>query len=665
MKRQSPPIIALLLLLGPWSHWALAQSIPTAIPYTGVVTVDGIRFNGNGFFKFAIINPTGQTLWSNAAPTATGEPVDAVTIAVSNGLYGIELGDTDRTNMMEIPSTVFNTPLTFLRVWFSDGVNGFQLLSPDRQLVSVPYAYQAEKAHEVSGTGTVVKNIGLAGSTESPLTDEIVLEGTGNVQIQRPVGTNTIRIVGTDGTAAAVGLDCAQPCVDNTEISGALTDAQIPDLGTLSGVLTDVQIPATIARDSEVPGMVGPTVSDAIAAHSTATGAHTLSVLAGSVTDAQVPDLGTLSGTLTDTQIPDLNTLSGILLDAQIPSAISRDSEVTAGVSAAIGAHAIAPGAHNLSVLAGSVTDAQIPAEIARDDEVPGLVGTTVSDAIAVHSTAPGAHTLSVLAGSVTDAQVPDLGTLSGTLTDAQIPDLNALSGVLLDAQIPPGVARDSEVPGLIGTTVSDGIAAHAVADDAHALSSFTTGTLAEPRIDAAIARVSQLPTWATLAGIPADIADGDQVGIAAESDPQVGALSDTRVPRWNGALDMLVDGQISDTGAAVVIGTPSAPTTLTANGTVNVTGTMTVASLAAGYSRELVNQPAAGGIGGIISTVTVQCPPGTRALGGGVENTNASVVMLGSWPGSAPFREWSVSVNNLSADTVNVTYYAVCAAIQ
>ena len=31
-----------------------------------------------------------------------------------------------------------------LRVWFSDGVNGFQQLSPDRPFASVPYAFNSE-----------------------------------------------------------------------------------------------------------------------------------------------------------------------------------------------------------------------------------------------------------------------------------------------------------------------------------------------------------------------------------------------------------------------------------------------------------------------------------------------------------------------------------------
>ena len=39
-----------------------------------------------------------------------------------------------------------------LRVWFSDGVNGFQQLSPDRHFASVPYAFSAGSATIADGS---------------------------------------------------------------------------------------------------------------------------------------------------------------------------------------------------------------------------------------------------------------------------------------------------------------------------------------------------------------------------------------------------------------------------------------------------------------------------------------------------------------------------------
>lgn len=139
-----------------------AQSIPLMIPHSGTVTVSGAPFNGNGQFKFAIVNkdctldPIGAacaTLWSNDNTLGAGiEPVTAVTLPITNGAFTVKLGDTSLTNMVAIPTNVFNNAETFLRVWFNDGVTGSQQLSPDRQLVSVPYAYKAEVANSVAGS---------------------------------------------------------------------------------------------------------------------------------------------------------------------------------------------------------------------------------------------------------------------------------------------------------------------------------------------------------------------------------------------------------------------------------------------------------------------------------------------------------------------------------
>ena len=54
-----------------------------------------------------------------------------------------------------------------------------------------------------------------------------------------------------------------------------------------------------------------------------------------------------------------------------------------------------------------------------------------------------------------------------------------------------------------------------------HSGADITTGMVDEKRIDLDMARDSEI-TWSNLSGIPADIADGDQVGIASEKDPTI-----------------------------------------------------------------------------------------------------------------------------------------------
>jgi hypothetical protein len=120
--------------------------IPTLINYQGRVAVDAVNFEGTGLFKFALVNEDGSTtFWSNDGTSAAGsEPTDSVSLTVAKGLYSVLLGDVSLANMTAIPASVFTNPDVRLRVWFDDGVNGSQLLTPDQRLA--PSAYLADGA---------------------------------------------------------------------------------------------------------------------------------------------------------------------------------------------------------------------------------------------------------------------------------------------------------------------------------------------------------------------------------------------------------------------------------------------------------------------------------------------------------------------------------------
>jgi hypothetical protein len=118
-------------------------SVPPVINYAGQVAVDGEEFDGNGLFKFAIVNDSGSTTyWSNdGSSTAGSEPIASVSVSVNGGLYSVLLGNSAIQGMNAIDSSVFQDHADAkLRVWFNDGTNGFQQLTPDRSFASVPYA---------------------------------------------------------------------------------------------------------------------------------------------------------------------------------------------------------------------------------------------------------------------------------------------------------------------------------------------------------------------------------------------------------------------------------------------------------------------------------------------------------------------------------------------
>ncbi len=132
-----------------------AHAVPAVLNYAGQVAVNGQPFDGQGLFKFALVNADGNTTyWSNDGTSTNGsEPAAHVVIPVNGGLYSLLLGNTAMSGMGAIDPQVFaQHGDAKLRVWFSDGVNGFQQLSPDRPFASVPYAFSAGSSPIADGS---------------------------------------------------------------------------------------------------------------------------------------------------------------------------------------------------------------------------------------------------------------------------------------------------------------------------------------------------------------------------------------------------------------------------------------------------------------------------------------------------------------------------------
>lgn len=128
-------LMLLCLLMGGVA--AFAQQVEFG--YDGRVRSGGVAFNGTGQFKFAIINDTGtHCYWSNDGATLTDdEPTSSVRIGVANGFFSTIIGDAKVENMAPLDASIFNMDeRVCLRVWFNDGVNGFQQLTPDRPIAN-------------------------------------------------------------------------------------------------------------------------------------------------------------------------------------------------------------------------------------------------------------------------------------------------------------------------------------------------------------------------------------------------------------------------------------------------------------------------------------------------------------------------------------------------
>lgn len=149
MTRRCQRLLRFLLpALMSLSAWA---GVPPMLNHQGLIAVNGVNFEGNGLFKFALVNANATvSYWSNDGTSIAGsEPGNVVTLPVTKGLYAVLLGDPSLANMLPVPPTVFNNPDVRLRVWFNDGINGSQHIAPDHRLAAAAYAMVASKVDQV------------------------------------------------------------------------------------------------------------------------------------------------------------------------------------------------------------------------------------------------------------------------------------------------------------------------------------------------------------------------------------------------------------------------------------------------------------------------------------------------------------------------------------
>jgi hypothetical protein len=128
--------------------------VPPLLNFQGRIVIGDVSYNGTGQFQFALVDGTGtNTFWSNDGTGAGGgEPSAAISLALTNGLYAVVLGDTNVSGMPQpIDPDTFTNADVRLRVWFNDGTHGFEQLSPDQRIVSAGYSLVAQTAKSLSG----------------------------------------------------------------------------------------------------------------------------------------------------------------------------------------------------------------------------------------------------------------------------------------------------------------------------------------------------------------------------------------------------------------------------------------------------------------------------------------------------------------------------------
>jgi alpha-tubulin suppressor-like RCC1 family protein len=224
-------------------------AVPQQLNHQGRVAVNGVNFDGNGQFKFALVDANGSTTyWSNDGSSSAGsQPSSHVTLAVSKGLYSVLLGDTTLTNMTALAASALDHEDVRLRIWFSDGSSlGFQLITPDQRLAATPYALLAAQATSATGfdgslAGDVTGTQGATSIAATTVTGKALTgysSANGTISADDTILTAINKLNGNDGlkanlaspsftgnvtgiTASMVGLGN----VDNTSDANKLVSA--------------------------------------------------------------------------------------------------------------------------------------------------------------------------------------------------------------------------------------------------------------------------------------------------------------------------------------------------------------------------------------------------------------------------------------------------------
>lgn len=272
MKPMFIPRILAILFLAVGIGAAAVAEVPLTLTQQGFVTVNGAPFTGDGYFRFAIIDSvTGSNLWTNdgSAIGAVAQPTAALTLAVADGLYAAVLGDTAVAGMTAIPKEVFDSVGVAVRIWFDDGTNGVQQLTPDQTVTSAAYAIHALAAEDAATVG---------GVSASTLEESAEIDADIAAHTALPDAHHSKTVDASELTQGTLGD--ARLSANVTQLGPAI------DLATeTAGTLPEGQVEGTVARDTEVTSAVDTHRADANAhPNLSVDGAH----ITGTVPEAQI-----------------------------------------------------------------------------------------------------------------------------------------------------------------------------------------------------------------------------------------------------------------------------------------------------------------------------------------------------------------------------------------
>jgi hypothetical protein len=215
------------------------QSLTAApVPYSGKVAINGLNFQGDAQFTFALRDANGSIHWRNG-----DDANSSVTLNVDRGLYICLLGG---SAMNDFPPNLFlqNSEL-FLQVrFYRDDTQDWLHLQPDQRITSAPHALAAEVARNAL-TADAVKPGAI---TKSMLAADVLADLNASVVLPEQNATIQTGSITRSMLAPGVLSDLNATIAPGSITAGQLAPALLADLNR-SVVITRSMLPASVLAD--------------------------------------------------------------------------------------------------------------------------------------------------------------------------------------------------------------------------------------------------------------------------------------------------------------------------------------------------------------------------------------------------------------------------------
>ncbi len=393
---------------------ALADDPTTLqIPFSSNLRVQGDLFNGTAGMKAVLLNPLGQTIWSNDLTSVDGaEPAGGFAVEVNRGNFSVNLGG---ATMSPIPIAAFDTPGdVLLKIWIDAG-EGFQSFA-SFPIYDVPRAANAYRlnGHPASDYLTTASVITIGNDN---LTEPIA---SGNLAAFSDSNNSFTLGDGTDGSSKLIIAATAAPQDPALRFNTTTLKWEFSNDGVTfnpmassvaSGFVGSGSVTSAVDLDSaEVSGVL-PITHGGTGASNIPGAQAALGLIVGEDVKEYIKD--NLSAVTAPSATDD--SALGYSVGSHWIDTVSQEGYVALDVTPTAAVWRSITSVGTSAITDGSVGSADIAADAITTDKV--LDGTIIADDIAANTITAG----NISAGAVGASELASSGVTAGSYSLASI----------------------------------------------------------------------------------------------------------------------------------------------------------------------------------------------------------------------------------------------------